>query len=263
VRTTGVPPEPERAYLARSLVSVVRRSVNVLALVALAACDEGDAHFAVRFASGFAPAAHTVSVLGVYKDGLMSSAGWEALAPHLGAALGAGACAPGYDALIGTNAPLASAIDETAQANGPTDELLGQLGPAAKGELVLVLGFAGKLPRKPVHDGGAPTSPGPGSAGMGGRGSGRGMRGGGGRRSGPSASPSDDPNVLELSATAYSVSAGQSVASVVLRYSGASVDEALAKFGAKLAQVLPRMKCEGWNWDVKLDPETIRRTVDE
>ncbi len=58
----------------------------------LVACDEGDVHFTTNFASDFTPGRHTVSVLGVYKDGRMSSSGWETLSPHVAPALGASHC---------------------------------------------------------------------------------------------------------------------------------------------------------------------------
>src|SRR5579863_233049 len=99
---------------------------SLLALLALAfvSCDEGDAHFSVKFASNFSPAKHTVSVLGVYKDGRMSADGWEALAPRVGPAICAGDCEVGYNTLASTNGALADAIDAYAQADGPTDDLL-------------------------------------------------------------------------------------------------------------------------------------------
>ena len=116
------------------------------ALLATLACDPGDVRLSATVAPGFAPAAHSVSVLGVYKDGQMSPDGWESLAPHLAATLGSGPCEPGYNSLTSTNAPLADAVDEYTRDNGPTDDLLAYIAPAATGDLILVLTFAGQLP---------------------------------------------------------------------------------------------------------------------
>jgi hypothetical protein len=67
----------------------------------------------------------------------------------------------GYDALVSSNAALASAVDEYARADGPTDDLLAQLAPAAQGDLVLVLTFAGKLPEPATDAGAAGAAPAP------------------------------------------------------------------------------------------------------
>jgi hypothetical protein len=39
------------------------------------------------------------------------------------------------------------------------------------------------------------------------------------------------------------------------------MDEAIAKFSGKLRQSLPETSCVGWNWDMKIDPETIRQSI--
>jgi hypothetical protein len=233
-----------------------------LALLALASvtCDEGDAHFSVKFASDFFPAKHTVSVLGIYKDGQMSADGWEALAPKVGPAICAGDCEVGYNTLASTNGALADAVDAYAQADGPTDDLLTKLAPAAKGDLVLVITFAGKLP---VHgtDGGAARSQQTPAA-TGGRGGGR--RGGmGGGRSQSRPETPNDTNLLDISASLFSVSQARSVAQVSMQYTGASVDDAITRFAAKLHESLPSTVCAGWNWGTAIDPEAIRKSIDE
>ncbi|HEY4105506.1 MAG TPA: hypothetical protein VGM44_16520, partial [Polyangiaceae bacterium] len=67
------------------------RSYLSLASCALAllpvACGSGAA-FDTRLASDFAPARHTVSVLGVYKDGRMALGSWDTLGPYFTHALG-------------------------------------------------------------------------------------------------------------------------------------------------------------------------------
>src|SRR5580698_8128873 len=102
--------------------------LGLLVVMAALACDEG-AIFTAKVASDLASTKHAASVLGVFRDGRMSINGWEVLAPYVEPVLGAGRCDVGYDALVSSNAALASAIDEYARANGPTDELLAQIGP--------------------------------------------------------------------------------------------------------------------------------------
>jgi hypothetical protein len=120
--------------------------LSLLLFVMSFACSEGDAHFTVNVAPDCSPTRHEVSVLGVYQDGRMSSGGWDVLEPYVEPALGSAHCDVGYDSLTSSNVPLANAIDEYARADGPTDDLLTELGPAAQGDLVVVLTFAGKLP---------------------------------------------------------------------------------------------------------------------
>ena len=114
-------------------------------LLAALACDPGDVHLSATVAPDFSPAAHSVSVLGVYKDGQMSADGWESLAPRLAATLGSGPCEPGYNALTSSNQPLADAIDDYTRDNGPTDDLLAFIAPAATGDLIPVLTFSATL----------------------------------------------------------------------------------------------------------------------
>jgi len=234
---------------------------GVLAIVLAFACDEGDAHFSTKVASDFTPARRTVSVLGVFKDGRMSADGWSALAPRLAPALGAQRCEVGYDELAAAGGPLADAIDDFARANGPSDELLGELSPAAKGELVLVLTYAGKLPDRSMADAGAAgsrsTAPAFGASARGG------MRGGGmGGRAPLNSEAHVDSNVLDLSASLYSVDKARAVALVTMQYSGTSLDDAMSRFAAKLSESLGGSRCVGWNWDNKIDPEKIRRAID-
>jgi hypothetical protein len=254
-----------RAYFAWSDVALVRMgSGSTFALplaFALVACDEGDAHFTTKFASDFTPARHTVSVLGVYKDGQMSSDGWTALAPHLAPALGEAACESGYEMLTSANGPLAETINEYARADGPTEELLAQVAPAAKGDAVLVLTFAGKLPQRVSADAGVLGSA---SAPAVTRGGGRmgGMRGGGRVRRSSRSEIAEDANVLDVSASLFSIAAARSVALVAMQYSGTSLEEAMTKFAAKLGQSLPNMTCAGWNWNANIDGERIRKSID-
>jgi hypothetical protein len=233
----------------------------VLLLATVVACDEGDTHFTVKFASNFTPAQHAVSVLGVYQDGRMSTYGWNSLVSYLTPALGSAHCDVGYDSLAPSNAVLADAVDGYTREEGPTDDLLAQLAPAAQGDLVLVLTFAGKLPQRATDAGARQAAPAP-SATSGGRG-GRGGRGGGQGRGAQRSEPPKDTNELDISASLFSVAQARSVALVEMRYTGTSIAEAMTKFGATLTQALPNMKCVGWNWNANIDPSRIHPSADE
>jgi len=222
------------------------------ALLCAPACETSTV-FTTKLASDFAPAGRTVSVLGVYKDGRMSEGGWAILKPHVLPALGGGVCTPGYDVLAPADSPLAQAIDDYTVADGPTDELLAQLAPAARGDLILVLTLAGRLPVQRKVD--VTATPQSGSAAPGGGAGG----GGGGRWSNVTPTGPEDPNALDISASLYSVRDARSVGLLALQYRGDSVNEAMAKFGARLANTFPRAVCADWNGDVKIDPERIRR----
>jgi hypothetical protein len=248
-------------------VAHARRLTLFAAFASAAACGTPDARFSTKLASDFAPAHRTVSVLGVYKDGRMSSDSWEAIAPRLSQALGAAQCDAAYTAgFVAANETLSSAIDDYAQSNGPTDELLAQLAPAAMGDLVLVMTVAGKLPIKQTQrpESGPTPAPNIGPGGGQGRSTGaapsRGGRGSLGRRA---PSGERDTNELDLSASLFSIAQGRSVALVAMEYSGDSVDDALARFSAELARSLPAAKCVGWNWDAKVDAERIRQSITE
>jgi len=227
-------------------------ALAAVVLSAVCACDASMA-FTTKFASDFVPAGRTVSVLGVYKDGRMSPGGWAILGPHVQPALGGGACAIGYDVLAPANSPLAEAIDEYTSADGPSDALLAQLAPAARGDLILVLTYAGRLPQHAAVN--VTKDPAPNQ--------GRGPQGGppgagGGRFSNVAPIGPEDPNALDISASVYSIRDARSVALLALQYRGDSVDEAIAKFSAKLAETFPRAVCADWNRDAKIDPDRIR-----
>jgi len=228
----------------------------------IVACG-GDARFAANFASGFAPAHHTVSVLGVYKDGQMSSDAWSAIGARVSPALGARTCEPGYGSVAvgAADGTLMSAIEDYARANGPTDELVALLAPAAKGELIVVITLAGRPPAPSSSDVQGASAP----ATTGGRGA---MSGGAmtpasrGAR-GPGSRKPTDTNVLDVSASLYSVAQARSVGIVSMEYSGASVQDAITRFAARLAQEVPTATCTGWDWRAAtVDAERIRASID-
>lgn len=242
-------------------LSAAFRGPRLALLVLAAGCGSPDARVGTKFASDFVPAQHAISVLGVYKDGQMSAAAWETMGPKLSPSLGASACDSGYSAdLENANGALSSAIDDYARSNGPSDELLAQVAPAARGDLILVFTFAGTLPvAKPKEPTGTSSGP-PGV----GQSAARRTGGPGGRRAtrSPSFAPAD-PNELDISASLFSVAQGRSVGLVAMQYSGTSVDEAIAKFAAQLAEALPRARCEGWDWSAKIDAEHLRQSIDQ
>jgi hypothetical protein len=232
-----------------------------LGLLLLAAGCGHEAVYATIFAPGFSPPHHVVSVFGVYKDGQMSSEAWDAIAARMSRSLGAASCEAAYTgSATSPNYALWSAVDEYTLANGPTDDLLAKIAPAARGDLVLVVIVAGKLPtpkkvkiQDEKQNRQAAGNLGP----QGGMGGGAGLT----RNHGPMFRPPVPPaevDQLDLSASLFSVSSAASVALVALQYSGESVDDAIAGFTAKLASALPGATCTGWNWEAKIDPEAIR-----
>jgi hypothetical protein len=243
------------------------RSTCAPFLLAFTVACTSDVRFATTFAPSFTPARHSVSVLGVYKDGQMSSEAWGELGPRISTALGGHLCEVAFGGTaLSSNEELSSAIADFVRDNGPTDSLLAQLAPAAQGELVVVFIVAGRLPtpdKVSVQDETTPPATGGRGAmggGMGGMGGMGGARGGRGGR-GLGHRPAHDENVLQLSASLFSVAQKQSVGVVDMEYSGESVNEAIAKFVEKLGQSLPSTTCSGWNFSGTVSPEPIRKLM--
>lgn len=219
--------------------------------------------YSTQFAPGFAPSGHSVSVLGVYKDGQMSSDAWGAIEPRLARALGAPRCGAGYtEALSSSHNAVATAIEDYARSEGPSDELLGRIAPAAGGDLILVVSVAGRLPvhqaeKEDAHG----ASPSMGGGGGGGGGMGGGGMGGGAQQ--PMHAPQPvTTDELDLSTTLFSVKEKKAVAVVSERYLGTSVDEAVSNLATKLAASLPGASCAGWNWDAPIDADAIRHSIE-
>jgi hypothetical protein len=232
----------------------LRARALAIALASTAvSCGAGDAHFAARTAPGFTPQGHVVSVFGVFKEGLMSVDAWESMKTRISGVLGAGSCDAGYaDTLVTGNPSLAGAIDDYTRSMGPTDGLVAQLAPAAKGDLVMVLAVSGQI-GAPQAKGPAPTTPNPRQA------------GGGHRRrttNVPGANGAPDGNELELSASLYSVPEHKPVGLVTMQYFGTTLDDALTKFTERLGAMLPAAHCDGWQWTASIDPDAIRRSID-
>jgi len=217
----------------------------VLLLAATVGCSKSD--ITVRYAAGFDPGRHKVSVFGVYKDGLMNSEAWGGIAGRISNALGQSVCVAGYGgAAFPADRGITAAIDEYTSSNGPTDDFLAQIAPAAAGDLVMVVTVAGRLPipiKIHVQDQ-QQNSTGP----SGGRGPIRGQH----------KDKNIDLNELQLTAQLFSVAESKTVALVNIDYTGQSMDEALDKFAAQVGESLSGSRCAGWNLDAKLDVDKIR-----
>jgi hypothetical protein len=229
-------------------------------LLLTAGCAEWAGSFTTSFAPDFAPAGHSVSVLAVYKDGRMSSADWEHLAPALAAAFAGAQCEAGYDALVAAKPDVADAVNERLREDGPSDELLAALAPAAQGDLILVITQAGPLPQPFASKPRGRTWRGPSHEPH------WSLRSRGPR--GAAVVPSGDIDLpggglaesIEISALFYSVQQKQSVAEVSLQYTGTDLEQALAKLAKKLGASMPTMRCATWTWDSNLDAAQIRQS---
>jgi hypothetical protein len=240
----------------------MRRPISLAlpVLLALAACSD-ETQFTTRFASDFGHPGHTISVLGVFRDGRMSSDAWDTVGPPLSAPFGK-TCDTAYGALVGSNPTLSSAIDDYVRANGPGDELLELLAPAATGDLVVVFTVAGHIAvKKPSSpDTGAVSTGAPGGAMSGGKY--RGTRPGGGTGRGMAAQTNTNA-ALEVSMSIYSVSAHRSVGLVAMGYDGASLDEALQRMATRLGLALPQSTCAGWDWGkAAVDEAKVRELIE-
>jgi hypothetical protein len=228
-------------------------------IIALAACAEDDMQYTVNYAPEFARGRMTVSVFGAFKDGRMSPESWDDLSAKISASLGSQACPVAYSRDFATsNQALASAVDDYARANGITDDLLDQFGPAATGDTIMVLTVAGHPPQRLTDAGAEPQGAARPS-----------RRGGGGRygrgqMSAPSSRPTPtDHNVFELSASFFSVRSHHSVALASMAYTGPSAEVALQKFADKLRAAVPGATCAGWHWDAPVDDQRIQHMVSE
>ncbi len=242
----------------RSLAPLLPCLVACLAPL-LGACGDADTQFSVRYAPTFKqrdPKASTVSILGVFREGRMSPETWDDIGPRISSAFGKPLCATGYDSkLLADKSSLAAEIDDYTRENGVTDDLLGQLAPAATGDTVLVVTVAGRpvTSRPTGQASGAAPPPTPGRA------MGRG-RGGAGPMSGNPTSmglSGVDRNAFEMSASLYSPSEHRSVALLTMGYSGQSGAEALRRFVEKLRTTFPNAGCVGWKMDAQIDEKKI------
>jgi hypothetical protein len=245
-------PGPESLRVRRSIVVVV----GALACAASATACIPKVRWDTTSAADFVPSGHTVSVFGVYKDGQMSSEGWDVLRPRLEPFLGGRECEIAGGSAGGDEGSLSAAIADYAQTNGPTEDLLAQLAPAAEGDLILVLVEAGKLP-PPDAKVSVVNSSAPGPSATGTKGS------AGFSAFAPDKRSAAARDVLQLSASLFSVAQGKSVALLDMQYSGDSIAEAESTFSARVGRLLPAATCKGWNWRANVDPERIRKLAEQ
>ena len=237
----------------------------------------------VELASGFDPANRTVSVLGVFKDGHMSTEAWDAVEPRLSAVLGGHPCPALFTGRLSEAEPAVFAqIDDSVRAEGVTPELVREIAPRAEASLVLLVSIHGGL-RLPMLDTSAPEG-GPGAGGRGGMGlggppgggmpgggpgggmggagpPGGGMPGGGPGSMGPKVEPSAprDDRVLVIALTLFSTGTQQAVARLTTRYAGPSADDAFARFTEQIRTELPAASCAGWKQADRAAPSAALR----
>ncbi len=244
----------------------MKLAFGVLAVLALglaaSACGDEDINFAVKYAPGFSNAGNAVSIFGIFKDGRMSPDTWEELGPRFSSAFHSPLCEIAISSeLRRSNLPLFSAVDDGAREEGITDPMLDRFAPAAAGSSILVITIAGHAPKaKPdaLHAAGAAATRSQMGGGMG-RGGAVGRQN---RYQGPSGSTrkhgGNENDVYEISASLYSSAQHQSVAIVSMAYKGASEQEALGKFVAKLGASFPGATCTPWKPEALPTEDAIR-----
>jgi hypothetical protein len=212
-------------------------------MMATTSCAEGSADFHARYEPDFTPGKTTISVFGVFHEGRMSRESWLKLGPPLSAALGEKACEPGYDDHLSIDhAELAAGIDESVRDEGITEELLERLAPSAEGEMILVVTINGHTTlSKGVDDG---SALGPGGIPQ----PGRGARTRGGQPPRGARGRGAELSEIGISGTLFSVPHHRSVARLKMDYSGSNLDDAIAKFVARMSAMVPGSTCKGWRW---------------
>jgi hypothetical protein len=233
---------------------MLRRNLLLCAL-SIAACAEDPV--TVQYAPGLARAGRRISIFGIERDGQMSRSGWAALGPYASRPFSEEPCELAYSDEVFNAAPdLASTMDAYVRENGVTAELLEQLAPAAKGDLVMVLTVAGhpleavEDPRGAGYQRSLPPSM---SMGSSSHHHGRGRPQASGATKQESAS-----DTFVVSASFFSVHERRAVGMASMRYSGANTDDALAKFTTRLEHDFPGSSCSGWDWTVHLDSTKLR-----
>ncbi len=249
-------------------VCVAMQRMNVLlrmtlmALPALCTACFSDADFTVKSSADFSAQSElSVSIIGVFKDGMMSAEAWETLSPALSPALHGKSCDVAYgEAHLKRSLPLSQAMDDYTRDNGITDELFATLAPAATGDVLLMVTMAGHA-QKPVSANDVLP---------------------GGLARGPRKSPQPVPiraaltpaprgsraekkarGGLEMSASLFSRKTGHGVALLSMLYTGTNEDEGIAMFAKKLSTFIPNATCAPWKPETEglPTPEQIRGLV--
>jgi hypothetical protein len=205
--------------------------------ILVAGCGGPDAYFRVEHATGFASGPTTVSVLGVFKDGLMNQDTWAAFAPEVSRALDQRACDAGYgEELRARNLEAFSTIEQQAGAGGVGDELLQMIAPAARGDFILVFQMYGRPPALDAHDLSRRVLI---------------AHGGGAEPIHSDVSPriaAMRRPALDISASLFSIRLRRTVALLSMEYTGPSTDAAIREFARKLGSTIPGASCSGWDW---------------
>jgi hypothetical protein len=224
----------------------MKRALGVLlAALATSACGSSGPEFRASHVPEYA-ARPTVSVMGVWKDGLLSPDVWG----ELGSSILGRSCPAGYTRELVTKRPdLASLVDAYVRRAGVTDALLAEWEQSAKGDAILLLTISG---HPPVQTGPAEYSPKLQNLTM--------------TKSASSYNvhvPTDG-SVFQVTASIYSSRLHRTVAQFEMKYGGHDVEAALAEFGRRMQMDLPIAGCAGWNPDTQgVDEERIRALKDD
>jgi hypothetical protein len=199
----------------------------------------------------YAGAPHaTASVVGVYRDGVMSEREWSAMAADVARATRSGRCDGAYGGVWAQTSPqFETELNEAVESLGVSDDWLDHVAPAARGDLVLVIAERSQGPEGTVE---APAA----AAGQTQRSPELG-KGKGALLMLPvlalallvaQAVPDQGPPepTLDMLGILYSRVARHTVAALHLHYVGASASEAHRMFAEKLAAEWPDLRCAGW-----------------
>jgi hypothetical protein len=217
----------------------LRAPVACVFLAALAfaapACGPARTAYDVNVAPGFRREGLSVAVLGLFKDGRMNADVWSVLSPRISPAFGAKLCEPGFgDALRELDPKRYDGIDEAARDTGIDAELLAPFGPYAGADLIVVFQMNGRVRTEnetfAVHKMNA-------------------RRMALDHETMTASRTAGSFFGLEMTAMFYSVSTHDMVGQVVMRFTGESVEEAMANFADKLRATFPGATCSAWKWD--------------
>lgn len=209
--------------------------------LATASCAEGSADFHAKYEPDFAAAPTTVSVFGAFHEGRMSREAWDKIGPPVSAMLGQKACEVGYGDRLSTERPeLFAAVDVSVRDEGITEELLESLAASAEGDTILVVTMSGQTIHMRDIDERALRNGSIGAAASGSRLRNPPPRSGSGRGA--------EVHEIGISGTLFSTRRHRSTARLSMMYSGSNLDDAIRKFVARMATLVPGSTCKGWRW---------------
>lgn len=89
----------------------------------------------------------TASTFGVFRNGQMSDEAWSELEPSISSAFHRTSCQAGFgNALRKADPEFVAIIEDSARANGITNELLDKVAPHAEGDSIIVFQIYGDVP---------------------------------------------------------------------------------------------------------------------